>query len=470
MPDDKNDATPKPQEKIAATAPVSAPSSPASTPAAAAVVAPSAVRHSPGAGIGAASGAGASAGWLSQGSPAGLGTSNRPAASTGVTNSPRSPDDLEEVIQVIPRRAWYAGVGALLITILIVSWSIFGEVQTLISANGILIRPGGVRDVYPDAAGNVHQIFVKQGDNLQVGDPIARIVPSTLSRDRQNVESEIATLNTQARMLRGQLSSLGVKPQARTAPVETPETDAVPAPNVPIDATGADTSTNAPVTANPDQPSAGTSLSDPATIKSTRNALAEVEKRASDLVLRLRKLDREVNAIPMLRSPLAGFVVELNITEGMDVDVRSSVVQLELSGNAGTDLLGVLYVDSADASTMVKVGMVAEIRPPGLSNETGSLIGEVSRVATFPSNKKQMLRVIGHEELVNLWLKDRLLKEVHVTLRHKSFGKDESAYEWTGLGTSAMEIPSGTICTAQIVVKKTAPIGYIFPIYHRTAR
>jgi hypothetical protein len=347
-------------------------------------------------------------------------------------------------------------------SVLLVSWSIFGQVETLISANGILIRPGGVRDVYPEAAGIIQELFVKQGDSVQVGDPIARILPVGMARDLQNVESEIANLQTQAKLLRAQLLAKSSKSKA------TPQSDDPGTPVLDDSSLTGPAATNAvplcPVVLPPPDPNEDTAT------KAARAALAEVDKRTSDLVLRLRKLDKDVKSYPVLNSPLAGFIVELNVTENMDVDARTSLVQMELTGAGGADLLGVLYVDSADASTMVEVGMMAEIRPPGLSNETGSLVGEVSRVATFPSNKKQMMRVIGHEELVNLWLKDRLLKEVHITLKHNKLSKDDNMYEWTGRGTSALEIPSGTICTAQIVVKKTAPIAYIFPMYHRTAR
>ncbi|PTY03562.1 hypothetical protein DB346_06750 [Verrucomicrobia bacterium LW23] len=416
--------------------------------------------------------------------------------------APLSPDDLEEVIQVLPRRAWYAVAGALIICVLFGVWAVFGEVETLVNANGILLRPGGVRDIYPEHAGMVRNVLVKLGDNVQVGQPIARILPVNLSREIQNVEAEIDRLRNQAHLLRLKANQPATQhpqhPQRPPASPASPTNSAVPAPPAhPVISHAAkyiaflamfsDTQTPPPLPdlptlraeakameANPQTDSTPATDERPVSRADTISgpttegglaALEQVEKLTLELVLRLRKLDKQADDYPALRSPIAGYVVELSVTEGLDVEMNTSLVQLELTGADGGDLFGIIYVDAADASTMVKLGMVAEIRPPGMHNEAGALVGEVTRIASFPSNKKQITRVIGHEELVNMWLRDKLLKEVYVTLRRKP--TDKQAYEWTGRGASSLEIPSGTICTAQIIVHKTPPITLILPSLSR---
>lgn len=86
-----------------------------------------------------------------------------------------SPDQLDQVIVITPPSFWIAMIGAGMILLTALVWSIFGRIPVNINANGIYMTGSGIHVVYSANNGIVEEVFVKDGDAVNEGDVIARL-------------------------------------------------------------------------------------------------------------------------------------------------------------------------------------------------------------------------------------------------------------------------------------------------------
>ncbi|HYG62449.1 MAG TPA: biotin/lipoyl-containing protein, partial [Thermoanaerobaculia bacterium] len=86
-----------------------------------------------------------------------------------------SPEQLDQLMQVTNPRGWLAlaALGALLLTA--VFWGVFGSIPTEAAGEGILLRRGGVSNLVAPESGQVQEILVAVGDEIQKGQVVARL-------------------------------------------------------------------------------------------------------------------------------------------------------------------------------------------------------------------------------------------------------------------------------------------------------
>ena len=112
-----------------------------------------------------------------------------------------SPDQLDEVIVITPPSFWLAmlGAGVILVTALI--WSIFGRIPVNVSANGIYMTDDGIHVVYAENGGIVEEVCIKDGETVKKGDLIARLSSAELSEklsllEKRRSEVESVTIDS----------------------------------------------------------------------------------------------------------------------------------------------------------------------------------------------------------------------------------------------------------------------------------
>ena len=84
-----------------------------------------------------------------------------------------SPEQLDNLVRVTSPRAWLALCGIGLLLAAVVYWGLFGTLSNKISAQGVLIHPGGLKTVHASFDGTVSDIRVKLNDTVTKGDTIA---------------------------------------------------------------------------------------------------------------------------------------------------------------------------------------------------------------------------------------------------------------------------------------------------------
>jgi biotin carboxyl carrier protein len=100
-----------------------------------------------------------------------------------------SPEQLDTLMKVTSPKGWLAliALGVLLISTIV--WGFFGNMETKIQSQGVLIRPGGLQSIYVTSSGAISDIRVVENDFVQKGDVVARIEqPLLLDQIKQTVD------------------------------------------------------------------------------------------------------------------------------------------------------------------------------------------------------------------------------------------------------------------------------------------
>lgn len=105
-----------------------------------------------------------------------------------------SPDNINELVSVTSRRSWLALLALSGITFALIIWSIFGKLSKTVAGQGILIQAGGIAEVNVLSAGVIDSVFVQEGQQVNVGTPIALITDPSLEIQTKNIVNQINKL------------------------------------------------------------------------------------------------------------------------------------------------------------------------------------------------------------------------------------------------------------------------------------
>jgi multidrug resistance efflux pump len=99
-----------------------------------------------------------------------------------------SPEQLDRMVTITSTKSWLILIALGCILVSIVIWSFAGSLAVSVTAEGMLVRGGGIVDISSSEAGQVSDIRVKPGDNIKKGDIVARL-------DQNEIVKEITALS-----------------------------------------------------------------------------------------------------------------------------------------------------------------------------------------------------------------------------------------------------------------------------------
>ncbi|ARV62943.1 NHLP bacteriocin system secretion protein [Nostocales cyanobacterium HT-58-2] len=110
-----------------------------------------------------------------------------------------SPERLDQLMQVVNRRAWLplTTIGSLVVVAVI--WSIFGRIPLTVNGQGVLIRPRNVVPFQVASEGQIVTLNLKSGDRIKSGDVLGTIDQPQLRQQLQQEQSKLAELLNQNR-------------------------------------------------------------------------------------------------------------------------------------------------------------------------------------------------------------------------------------------------------------------------------
>ncbi|MBW7456649.1 NHLP bacteriocin system secretion protein [Paenibacillus sepulcri] len=124
-----------------------------------------------------------------------------------------SPEQLDTLMKVTSPKGWLAlsALGLLLVSAIV--WGFYGTLNTKMQAQGVLIRPGGLQNIYSSSSGPITDIRVVENDYVHKGDVIARIEqPAMVQQLEQLAESlkaaELANQRTPSAELEEQINKI----------------------------------------------------------------------------------------------------------------------------------------------------------------------------------------------------------------------------------------------------------------------
>jgi hypothetical protein len=89
-----------------------------------------------------------------------------------------SPEQLDQLMQITTPKGWLALLGLAGLLLIALAWGFLGSIPTEIDGEGILLRAGGVNNVFASSEGQIRQIHVQVGDMVRAGQLVARLTPT----------------------------------------------------------------------------------------------------------------------------------------------------------------------------------------------------------------------------------------------------------------------------------------------------
>lgn len=105
-----------------------------------------------------------------------------------------SPDQLDQLLSVTSLRGWVAFIGAFILIIAVIIWGFVGSLSENVYGEGILISSGGIQQVNSNVNGQITDISVGPGDEVEEGDVIARLEQPELLNEIRALEAQLEPL------------------------------------------------------------------------------------------------------------------------------------------------------------------------------------------------------------------------------------------------------------------------------------
>lgn len=179
---------------------------------------------------------------------------------------------------------------------------------------------------------------------------------------------------------------------------------------------------------------------------------------AGEIIARIQ--DESGSLIPVTTLH-GGRVLETLVSSNELVEPGQRLIILEPSGD-DTELRAIFYLPISEGKK-VRPGMSVQVRPDTVNaQEFGVMVGWVTRVGEFAENRESINRVLENEELTQSFFEvtNNAPLEVHVQFipSRTTF----TGYRWTTPEGPALEVRSGTLANATIVLSDEIPLTLIF--------
>lgn len=88
-----------------------------------------------------------------------------------------SPDELDQVLKIVPTSSWLALLTMLAVIVTVVAWGYLGSIPIVTKGPGVLLARGTTHTVVSLVAGQVVEINALRGDLIRAGTVVARVQP-----------------------------------------------------------------------------------------------------------------------------------------------------------------------------------------------------------------------------------------------------------------------------------------------------
>lgn len=397
-----------------------------------------------------------------------------------------SPEQLDQTMQVTGPFYWLVLVSALIALAAATVWSLIGSIPTKAAGEGIVIRPGGVFNVFSGGTGFVKTFDVHVGDYVHAGQTLAEIDQPTSEDDVQSLERRLEEvrdqtdqslqLNQDTAKLQKQTFSLqsanDAKELSEQGTLEKIAGDEVATSQrlyekglvthqVAVDAQQrliAIQSTVGRLQVEMSQAASQAYQADWQPQEVKRQRQIEIH----DLEAQLRALQLRSRLTSDVVSPIAGQVIEEKTYPGAMILAGAPILSVEPDD---MDMTAVLYIPSTQAKE-VKTGMEAEISPSTAKREEyGFIRGKVTFVSDYPATSSGMMTLFENDALVASLRGRGMVTEIDVTMERDP--GTPSGFRWSSSRGPDTQITPGTLCTAQIITRSQKPISLVLPFLKR---
>jgi len=105
-----------------------------------------------------------------------------------------SPEQLDQKLTVITPIGWIAMISLAVLILAAAAWGYLGAISNKVSGSGVLMFGNGIVSITSQTSGQVTDVSVKAGDDVQKGQVIARVAQEDLERQITQVKDHITAL------------------------------------------------------------------------------------------------------------------------------------------------------------------------------------------------------------------------------------------------------------------------------------
>lgn len=309
-----------------------------------------------------------------------------------------SPEQLDQLLQVTPRRSWLLLVAVLVIVCAALLWSLTARLTVKLTGEGIFLSGEGISELPTPVTGKLLKLHIPPNGRIKRNQPLATF----------------------------QLSA-----PTPSAPETSPTTRR-------------SASTSQPATS---RSAGGTSRDAPKPTMHKKPAKGKVP------------VERAPRRYVFL-SPYEGQLVEYLARPGDMMPEGSILLRFERFRSARPKLHALLFL-SPRKGKQLRPGMPVELLPATQNRaKYGYLYGKVRHISAFPLSRRALQAHLRHEGLVRMFSQEHSPTAVYVDLIADK--KAPSGYRWSLMGGPRRELRSGTLCAARITVASYSPFYALF--------
>lgn len=205
---------------------------------------------------------------------------------------------------------------------------------------------------------------------------------------------------------------------------------------------------------------------------------APVSGRLDDIYIRLgdsveqgqviaRVLPTNSDELVRVESNSNGRVIEVRVAAGNFVQIGEPLVNLEPTGDVVQDIEAILFLPATEGKK-VRPGMKVQVIPTTVrAEETGVMLGWVRTVSEFPESQESLRRVLENDDLVTRFFEITNNAPIQVRVDLVPARDSVSGYKWSSPEGAKVDIQSGTLFDATIILDEKPPIELIFPFLAR---
>ncbi|MGC1879390.1 MAG: hypothetical protein WA347_08455 [Rhabdochlamydiaceae bacterium] len=373
-----------------------------------------------------------------------------------------SPEQIDRLLVIVRIPGWIALLCMIVLTVVILIWSVFGAIPTSVSGVGVFFKPSDIQAINSSSEGIVETIDVKTGDTVKKGIELLTLYSSRLSQEYEGLKNKIRYAEAEmkieqeksgARMrIRLDLNRniLQIQELKRKFLEET--------------LSGA--------------------INDPFLMFTLRKNLFDVQMAIQvqrsgiemleidhssrwqwELLTLKEKMKIAESDLKNLRicAPEDGTILEIDTLVGQAVRVGSPLIWFESASKPGEEEL-IFGFFPIDQGTQIKEGMKADIAFENVNQKLyGKMIGKVVRVLPYAASKQdEILQSIPSEELRDFITQRSVSILVEIAPVNNS--ETPSGYQWTTPKGPPFPILRGSIASVNIVTAEKKPFTYLISV------
>jgi HlyD family secretion protein len=393
-----------------------------------------------------------------------------------------NPERLDAPLTLVPRPSWIL-LGAFAVALVAgLVWASIARAPVTVGASGILINRSGLAEIAAAQDGRIQTMLVIPGDAVKIGQPIATIARTELTRELADARIELRDAEARLARLQGFYGEQGGRERgadsARLATISESRRallsreaylvqraarmeklidrgfitqDQLVDVQIELAAVREQLS-------NLGEAALRVRIDADERAGTSGLALLDEQRQVDEKRRLIERLEARLGDEEVIRATVAGRVTEVKLGTGDVVGAGTALVTV--APNQG-GLVALLYVPASEGKRIAP-GMRAEVSPTSVERAVyGHIRGRVTSVAPLPATPEGMRRMLRNDQLVAELNARGAPIEVRILLDRDA--ANASGFAWSASKGPPGAISAGSIVAGRVVVADRRIIGLLVP-------